>query len=167
MYARPALRGARAVLFVPLLLACLIAYSADAADTSLFEKLAGRWVGEGRLGISGGNTENVKCRATYILADEGSQLKQSIRCASASGNIEVQSTVMQSSSTLTGSWKELIRDMSGQLSGTATANGFKVAVKGDALSANMDISVKDGRQIIEIQFIKHYLIGLTLVLAKG
>ena len=39
--------------------------------------------------------------------------------------------------------------------------------KGDALNANMDISVKDGRQIIEIQFIKHHLIGLTLVLAKG
>ena len=63
MYARPALRGVTAFLFVPLLLACLISYSADAADASLFEKLAGRWVGEGRLGISGGNTENVKWAA--------------------------------------------------------------------------------------------------------
>jgi hypothetical protein len=156
-----------AVLFAQLLVTCFLACSANAADATVFEKLAGRWLGEGRLGISGGSTETVKCRVTYTLADAGSQLKQSIRCASASGNIEVQSTVMQTSGTLTGSWKELIHDMSGELSGTATADGLKVAVKGTALNANMDISVKEGRQIIEIQFIKHYLIGLTLVLAKG
>src|SRR5262249_22149357 len=35
------------------------------------------------------------------------------------------------------------------------------------LNANMDIIVKDNRQIIEIQFINNSLIGLTLVLNKG
>jgi hypothetical protein len=68
---------------------------------------------------------------------------------------------------LTGTWKELSRNWSGELAGSITANGFKVAVKGSELNANMDIVVKDVRQIIEIQFIDSSLIGLTLVLTKG
>jgi hypothetical protein len=44
---------------------------------------------------------------------------------------------------------------------------FKVAIRGAELNANMDIIVKDNRQIIEIQFINNSLIGLRLVLNKG
>jgi hypothetical protein len=61
----------------------------------------------------------------------------------------------------------LSRNWSGELAGSITADGFKVAVKGSELNANMDIVVKDVRQIIEIQFIDSSLIGLTLVLTKG
>ena len=63
--------------------------------------------------------------------------------------VEVQSTVTHASGALTGTWKELSRNWSGELAGSITANGFKVAVKGSELNANMDIVVKDVRQIIE------------------
>ena len=76
------------------MLLCLAA--ASAVDVSPFEKLAGRWVGEGRLGVRDNATESVKCRVTYILASGQDQLKQTIRCASAGGNIEVQSVVSHS-----------------------------------------------------------------------
>jgi len=79
----------------------------------------------------------------------------------------VQSTVTHASGTLTGSWKELSRDMSGELSGSVTPSGFKVAIKGSELNANMDIIVKENKQIIEIQFINSSLIGLTLVAYQG
>ena len=141
--------------------------SAHAEEPSPFEKLSGRWVGEGRLGIRDGNTEKVKCRVTYILAGQGDELKQTIRCASAGGNVEVQSVVAHAGGALTGSWRELVRDMSGELSGTVTPKGFRVAIKGQALNANMDIILTDTKQIIEIQFIDSSLIGLTLVLEKG
>src|SRR5262245_1484730 len=49
---------------------------AAAVDVSPFEKLAGRWVGEGRLGVRDNPPENVKCRVTYILAGGQDQLKQ-------------------------------------------------------------------------------------------
>jgi hypothetical protein len=140
---------------------------AAAEDASPFDKLVGRWVGEGRLGVRDGATENIKCRVTYILLGRGNELKQTIRCASAGGNVEVQSVVTHAAGTLTGSWKELVRDMKGELSGTVTPKGFRVAVKGETLRANMDIIVADSRQIIEIQFIDSSLIGLTLVLQKG
>jgi len=140
---------------------------AAAVDISPFERLVGRWVGEGRLGIRDNPTETVKCRVTYIHVKAEDQLRQTIRCASAGGNVEVQSLVSHLSGTLFGSWKELTRDMAGEMSGTVTPKGFRVAVKGQSLNANMDIVLLGARQVIEIQFINSSLIGLTLILEKG
>ena len=145
----------------------LCSVAAHALDVSPFEKLVGRWVGEGRLGVRGSATEQVKCRVTYARLASGDQLRQSIRCASAGGNVEVQSVVSHSGGILTGSWRELVRNWSGNLSGAVTAKGFRVAVKGDSFSANMHIILTDSRQVIEIQFIDSSLIGITLVLEKG
>jgi hypothetical protein len=139
-----------------------------ADDASPFEKLAGRWLGEGRLGMRDGVTESVKCRVTYLVPEHAKQVRQTIRCASESGSVEVQSTVTYASGTLSGSWKELSRNMSGEVTGRITPTGFKVAIKGSELSANMDIIMKDdAKQIIEIQFLNSSLIGLTIVLTKG
>jgi hypothetical protein len=136
-------------------------------ESSPFDKLTGRWVGEGRLGARDGKTEAVKCRVTYIRPADGDEVRQTIRCASQSGSVEVQSVVAHAAGKLTGTWKELTREWSGDLSGNITPRGFKVAIKGSDLTANMDIVINDNRQIIEIQFIGSSLIGLTLVLTKG
>ena len=140
---------------------------ASAVDISPFDKIVGRWVGEGRLGVRDNPTESVKCRVTYIRPDAEDQLKQTIRCASAGGSIEVQSLVTHVAGTLTGTWTELVRNMSGDLTGTVTPRGFRVSVKGEGLNANMDIIVLGAKQVIEIQFINSSLIGLTLILEKG
>jgi hypothetical protein len=148
-----------------LVLMCLP--DASALDVSPFEKLVGRWVGEGRLGVRDNATENVKCRVTYILAQGRDQLRQTIRCASAGGSIEVQAVVSHVAGALAGSWAELVRNMSGEISGSVTPRGFRVAVRGQDLNANMDIAVLGAKQVIEIQFINSSLIGLTLILEKG
>lgn len=57
--------------------------------------------------------------------------------------------------------------MSGEVSGSVTPKGFRVAVKGEGLTANMDIVMVGAKQVIEIQFINSSLIGLTLILEKG
>ena len=164
-------RGARACFLVWALAAGALLVCAatpvSAVDMSPFDKLAGRWVGEGRLGIRDNATENVKCRVTYIVANGQDQLKQTIRCASAGGNVEVQSVVSHVAGKLAGSWTELVRNMSGEISGVVTPRGFRVAVKGETLNANMDIVVLGAKQVIEIQFIDSSLIGLTLILEKG
>lgn len=140
-----------------------------AGDPSPFDRLAGRWIGEGRFGTKDGNTETVKCRVTYIVSGTShDDLRQTIRCAASSDTIEVQSLVMHASGRLTGTWKELSRDMNGELSGEVTPKGFRVAVKGTSLNANMAIIlVNDAKQVVEIQFINNStLVGLTLVLEK-
>jgi hypothetical protein len=150
-----------------LLLASQNAVLAAADDASPFDKLAGRWVGEGRLGVRDSPSETVRCRVTYFVEEGGHQLRQSIRCATQSGAIEVASTVTHAGGRLAGTWQERTRNWAGDVTGTIHPHGFKVAVRGENLTANMDIVVKGERQIIEIQFLNSSLIGLTLVLTKG
>ena len=158
-----------------LLLAGLLALSgilalpspALAVDASPFDKIVGRWVGEGRLGIRDSATEQVKCRVTYLRASSADELQQTIRCASGSGSIEVRSTVTHAAGALKGTWTELSRNMQGELTGNVTPRGFRVYIKGESLNANMDIAVLGAKQVIEIQFINSSLVGLTLILEKG
>jgi len=138
-----------------------------ADDASPFKDLPGRWVGEGRLGLKDGKVESVKCRATYFLSKDANELKQNIRCASASGKIEVKSIVTHKSGVLSGTWNELIYNLGGDLTGTVTPRGFRISVRSSDLAANMDVIVMNERQIVEIQFFGSALLGLTLILQKG
>lgn len=167
MTARPRQWRIAFLLLVAGMQAFLLQPPVSAQDAPPFAKLAGRWLGDGRFGTKDGKTEAVKCRVTYVVSDQGQQARQTIRCATEGTSIEVQSFVTHAAGVLKGTWKELSRDMSGELTGSVTPNGFKVAIKGSDLSANMDIIVKDNKQIIEIQFISSALVGLTLVLTRG
>lgn len=129
--------------------------------------LPGRWTGEGRLGFKDGKAETVTCRATYFAAIDAPGLKQTIRCASPSGKIELKSRLEDKDGVLTGEWSEEIYNLRGELNGKVTERGLIVAVKGADLDANMDVIVKDNRQIVEIQFHNTSLIGLTLVLTRS
>lgn len=132
-----------------------------------FKELAGRWVGEGRIGMSEGKVESVKCRATYFVEGDGNQLKQNIRCASAGGKVEVKSEVLAKGGSLTGTWNELVYNFGGDLKGEVTERGFRIVVRGGDLTANMDVIVLNDRQVVEIQFFNSSLRGLTLILKKG
>ena len=149
--------------------ASLVACAAHALPQthSPFESLPGRWVGEGRIGFKEGKTETVKCRATYFVSEDANNLRQNIRCASASGKIEVKSTVQHADGKLTGTWQEQIYNVGGDLTGAVTERGFRIAVKGEGLTANMDVIVMNDTQVVEIQFFNSTLRGLTLVLKKG
>jgi hypothetical protein len=161
-----------------LVLACTLSLGASANEassqspsaTAPFAALIGWWGGEGRLRFKDGKQEQVKCRATYIVGATPDDLKQTIRCASGSGKIEVTSNVKHDAGKLTGEWTETVYNVTGDLSGEVTPRGYRVTVKGTngtTLSANMDIMVRDKKQIIEIQFFSETLIGLTLMLNKG
>lgn len=132
-----------------------------------FKELAGRWVGDGRVGFKEGKTESVKCRATYFISQPGDEVKQTIRCASAGGKVEVKSNVLAKDGRLSGSWNELVYNLGGDLKGEVTERGFRISVQGSGLTANMDVIVMNERQIVEIQFFNSTLRGLTLVLKKG
>ncbi len=137
-------------------------------DAGPFTSLPGRWVGEGRLGFKSGDVENIKCRATYFIENKGRHLKQNIRCASASGKVELKSEINNAEGgKLTGTWKELLYNLSGELDGSITKRGFRIKVIGKDLHAHMEIIVKNNRQIVEMHFDSATLIGMTLLLKKG
>ncbi len=137
------------------------------AGAGPFSKLPGRWVGEGRLGFKDGKVEAVTCRATYFTSDSEDALKQTIRCASPSGKIEVKSALSEQNGVLSGRWTEEIYNLSGDLTGEITPLGLKVVVKGQDLDANMDLIVKGNQQVVEIQFHNTSLIGITLILKRS
>jgi hypothetical protein len=141
---------------------------ADALTTSPFAALVGRWTGDGMLGFKASKPERIKCRATYLLAPEATDaLKQTIRCATSAGAIEIISNVKEASGKLTGHWKETIHNFEGDLTGDVTPNGFRIVVKGADVTANMDIVVRGTRQAVEIQFMNSSLIGLSMAMTKG
>ncbi len=139
----------------------------SAALPGALASLPGRWAGEGRLGFKDGKAETVTCRATYFAATDVPGLKQTIRCASPSGKIELKSRLEDKDGVLTGEWSEEVYNLKGELHGKTTERGLIVTVKGADLDANMDVIVKDNRQIVEIQFHNTSLIGLTLVLTRS
>lgn len=132
-----------------------------------FEGLPGRWMGKGLLGFKDGKRESVTCRVTYFVSDDRNGLKQNIRCASPSGKVEVKSEVKNDGGKLSGTWSELIYNLTGELTGEVTAKGLRVYVKAPDLNASMDVIVKGTKQIVEINFNSATLIGMTLVLDKG
>ena len=155
-------------LTVLLLALCLFLGGPGLTDPiSPFKELPGRWVGQGRLGLQSGKIETVRCRATYFVSEDGSQLKQNVRCASKSGKIEVKSLITYSEGELSGTWNELVYNLGGELSGTVTERGFRISVRGSGLTANMEVAIAKSKQIVEIQFFDSALIGLSLVLQKG
>jgi hypothetical protein len=167
MLPRHSFRTIAALLLAVLMAAGVGLAAPSAEEPSPFDKLSGRWTGEGRLGVRDNPTETVKCRVTYAVQDEGRQLRQAIRCATQGGSVEIVAAVVHVGGLLSGTWRETTRDWAGDLNGAVTPHGFKVQVRGESFSANMDIIVKDNRQIVEIQFLEGPLIGLTLILTRG
>jgi hypothetical protein len=128
----------------------------------------GRWTGEGRLGFREGKTESVKCRVTYFAdGDHAATLKQNVRCATPGAAVEIKSEITESAGALSGVWTETVHNLSGDITGVRTAQGFRVHVKNTDLDANMDLILTDTAQVIEIQFHNSMLLGLSIVLTKG
>ncbi len=132
-----------------------------------FARLTGRWTGQGRLGFAESKTENITCRATYFVSEDGQKLEQNIRCASAGAKVEIKSMLNHTAGKLAGTWSELIYDKSGELTGDITPGGFRIDVKGSDLNATMEIIVRDDKQLVEVHFNNSTLIGLSLLMQKG
>lgn len=128
--------------------------------------IVGLWTGEGKLAFREGKFETVKCRVTYF-ADATAGLKQTVRCATAGAKIEVKSEIAEIDGALTGKWEETVYNLAGDIAGKQTERGFRVEVRSDTLSANMDLMLKDQMQVIEIQFLNSTLLGLSIILTKG
>jgi len=140
---------------------------ASSRDTHAFGMLNGWWIGFGRLGFQNGKTEQVKCRATYHLNEEdGSDIRQVLRCASASGNVEIESKIKRDGDALTGSWREKKYNFSGKITGKISPTGFRVNVRGSDHKAAMDITVKEDKHVVEIQFLESTLLGLSMIFKR-
>ncbi len=81
------------------------AAASGAAAAGPIEDMAGYWSGAGTVLLKGGETERVKCVVVYKVGAGGTQIKQTLRCASADYNIS-GAAELRSGAQVSGNWEE-------------------------------------------------------------
>lgn len=112
--------------------------------------LAGFWSGNGAVTLSSGNTERVKCSVFYKAADNNSQLKQTLRCASADYTINATADLQVKGGQVTGSWEEKTYAAKGEVTGRYSGEAFALTIQGANFSASMNVALSACKQSINI-----------------
>jgi hypothetical protein len=150
-----------------LLAAALVApITAQAAPAGPFANLAGAWSGGGTLTMANGETERLRCRATYNVGNGGSDLRLSLKCASQSYNFDLGSAVIAQGGRISGTWSESSRNAGGTISGRATADHVEAAASGQSFSANLSLTTKGNRQTVSIRSPGTDIAGVSLALNR-
>lgn len=126
-----------------------VSIAAAAADPGPLEHLPGRWSGWGAITLSSGQSEQVKCIATYFVSN-ARQLEQNLRCASASYKIDSRAMLEVASDQVRGHWEERTNSAAGSVSGRVTGSGFNLSIQGDNFTAVMAVSTSPCKQSINI-----------------
>jgi hypothetical protein len=78
-------------------------------------------------------------------------LHQDLRCASDSYNFQVASDIVNQGGALSGTWSEVTRQVSGNVSGRMGGGAIQVAVSGPGFSAGLSIETSGNRQSVTIR----------------
>lgn len=159
-FSRPFVRSA--VLCAAIMLSGAPSY----AESGPFAGMAGVWSGSGTITLEDGATERIRCRATYAVSGDGTGLNQRLVCASDSYKFDLRSDVVAHGSTLSGSWTELSRNVSGNLEGRASPGHFNVVVSAPSFTANVSLTTRGNKQNVTISSqgqIKNASISLSRV----
>jgi hypothetical protein len=115
-----------------------------------FAGLAGAWNGTGRIETQNGNGERIRCRARYSVSQAGEVLVQDLRCASDSYKFDVNSTAQSDRGSLSGTWTELTRNVTGSLSGHASGGSIQARVTALGFSAGLTVHTAGNTQSVTI-----------------
>jgi len=128
----------------------LVFASSLAAMAGPIDLLPGRWSGWGKLTMDGGETEKVKCVATYFRGATGGQLRHNLRCASTNYTIDSIDKLLVVSGNVSGSWEERKYSAGGAVSGKVVGDGINVRIASDTFTARMKIETTKCRQTMNI-----------------
>ncbi len=128
--------------------------------------LAGSWAGSGTVSVSNGTNERIRCRATYDVRERATSVAINLRCASDSYNFELHSTVQDDGGTVSGSWTESSRNVSGNISGRATGNQILVRADGPSFAANLLVHTAGNRQTVSIRASGGDITGVDVALTR-
>lgn len=137
----------RLVAAAALLVAVSVAHAAPAGPVS---DLPGRWSGWGAVTYLNGQSEQVKCVATYFVDGGGASVKQNLRCASKGYDIDATADLKVTGGQVSGAWEERRWSATGSVAGRMTGDGFNLSIQGDNFSAAMAVSTSSCKQSISI-----------------
>jgi hypothetical protein len=148
----PSTRGlARAACLIVGALALSFLASPGRAQSGPFADLSGSWSGSGTIGMSNGERERIRCRASYAVGGGGRSLEQRLRCASDSYQFELTSEIRAAGGRIYGSWSEATRGIGGDLSGTVQGSEIRARADGPGFAANLALSTRGDRQSVSIR----------------
>jgi hypothetical protein len=130
--------------------ALLLSGSASHAQSAPFAGMAGVWSGSGTITLDSGASERIRCRATYAVSSDGNGLNQNLVCASDSYKFDLRSDVIAKNGSLSGTWSETSRNVTGSLEGRAGAGLFNVVVSAPAFTANLSMKTSGNKQTVSI-----------------
>jgi hypothetical protein len=140
-----------AVLAAVLFLGLLLLNTASYAQSGPFAGLAGVWSGGGTVTLDDGSTERIRCRATYAVGAGGNGLNQSLTCASDSYRFNLASNVVANNGSLSGTWSESSRNVSGNLEGRGSNGNFQVVASAPGFSASISLTTRGNKQSVTIR----------------
>ncbi len=130
--------------------------AAPGVETSLaqgagpFAGLAGSWSGTGAITLASGSHERIRCRAVYE-APGGRTLALRLRCASDSYNFDLNANLTHNGNSISGSWSEVTRNVTGSVSGRASGATIQAVATSVVFSANLTLTTRGNRQSVSIR----------------
>lgn len=131
---------------------------------SPFAGLSGSWSGSGKFSLDNGQSESIRCSASYVPRDGTMAL--SLRCASPSNRIELRAHLVSRGDRLTGTWEERSYNASGNVSGVAAGSSLRLAING-SLSGQMVVTTNGGVQSISVRTDTGGLKGVNISLRRN
>ena len=95
--------------------------------------------------------ERVKCAVRYKVGQGGTQIRQTLRCASADYSINGTAELSVKGAQVDGTWEEKTYSATGQISGRYTGSSFVLSIKGANFTAAMTVGLSTCKQSITIQ----------------
>ena len=158
---RRAIRGAGIIAAL-----AMLATSAQ-AQSGPFAGFAGSWSGNGTVVLSDGTKERIRCRASYKIDGGGSDLIQSLRCASDSYKFDLSSNVSsKGDENVTGTWSETSRNINGNLQGKARGGHINVFVEAAGFAASLELTTRGNKQSVSIRS-KGEIRDVSISMIKG
>jgi hypothetical protein len=124
-------------------------YRAYAAPRGGFASMAGSWSGSGRVD-SAGDSETIRCRAQYSVADGGTRIEQRLVCASASYQFNIECRATDDGGRISGTWSETTRNVSGALTGALEGGRLQAVVSSPIFKAGLSLVTRGGTQEVVI-----------------
>jgi hypothetical protein len=142
-------RNRRLLIAAAVLFVAGIANPQGKAQSGPFAPLAGSWSGSGTVTLDDGSTERIRCRAKY--APVGPTMEMSLTCASDAYKFNLGANVRAEGNTITGSWSEASRNISGSLQGRGGGGNFEVVASTAGFNANIALRTSGSKQSVRMR----------------
>ncbi len=117
--------------------------------------------------MQNGSSERIRCRAAYRVGGGGTALHQDLRCASDSYKFDVTSDLQSSGGSISGTWSESSRNVSGTVSGTASGGQVRARVEGGAFTATITVITSGKHQTVTIVPVGTDVKGVAVAMARA